>query len=192
MRTVNEQNREKFLNAAIEELAEHGISDFSIRQVARRCGLTSGAPYRHFKSKSELILEAMKTVNRAWCGVQEEVIRSCGASSSPRERLVEISLAYVRFLCEHPAYQSVLMLNDSSMEPEQLCEKAKMTETSEKIIDGYCLEKGLGSEARERKTFAVRSFIYGAALMLNSGQFRSNEATLALVRACIEREFDLA
>lgn len=192
MRTVNEQNREKFLTAAIEELGEHGISDFSIRQVSRRCGLTSGAPYRHFKNKNELILEAMKTINRAWCRVQEEVIAGCGEASSQRERLVEISLAYVRFLCEHPAYQSVLMLNDSSMEPEQLCEKAKMTETSGKIIDGYCREKGLCDEDRERKTFAVRSFIFGAALMLNSGQSRDCESTLALVRACIEREFDLA
>lgn len=189
MRTPNIQSRERFIIAAIQEMQEHGISDFSIRRVAERCGVSSGAPYKHFKNKNELILEAIRYINKKWGEVQYEIISTCG--TDPRKRLVEISIAYVKFLCSNPAYQSVLMLSDNSLLPEQISEKAKISALSERIIGSYCRKVGMSDTDRKRKTYAVRSFIYGAAFMMNSGIFKCDDENLAFVRYCIEREFDL-
>lgn len=189
MRTSNIQSREKFIVAAIDEMQEHGISDFSIRRVAQRCGVSSGAPYKHFKSKNDLVLEAIRFINGKWGEIQYDVVRKCG--DDPRKRLVEISIAYVRFLCLNPAYQSVLMLSDNSLLPEQIAEKAKLSALSERIVGDYCRKVGMNDTDRKRKTYAVRSFIYGAAFMMNSGIFKCDDENLTFVRYCIEREFDL-
>ena len=189
MRTSNIQSREKFIVAAIDEMQEHGISDFSIRRVAQRCGVSSGAPYKHFKSKNDLVLEAIRFINGKWGEIQCDVVRECG--DDPRNRLVEISIAYVRFLCLNPAYQSVLMLSDNSLLPEQIAEKAKLSALSECIVGDYCRKVGMNDTDRKRKTYAVRSFIYGAAFMINSGIFKCDDENLTFVRYCIEREFDL-
>ena len=190
MRVQNYQSREKLIVAAIGEMQEHGFADFSIRRVAEKCGVSSGAPYKHFKNKNELVLESIKYINKKWGEVQREIIEKCG--ESPRERLIELSIAYVKFLCMNPAYQSVIMLNDKSLLPEQLSEKAKISELTEKIISDYCTQVGMNSEDRKRKTYAVRSFIFGAAFMINSGLFSEKDGDLSLVRFCIEREFDLS
>lgn len=189
MRTPNTQNRDKFIVAAIDEMRAHGISDFSIRRVAEKCGVSSGAPYKHFKNKNELVLESIKYINKKWGEVQYEIIDRCG--NDPRARLVELSLAYVKFLCENPAFQSVLMLNDNSLSPEQLAEKAKISALTERIISDYCKQVKMNDEDRRRKTYAVRSFIFGAAFMINSGFFEDGEESMGLVRYCIEREFEL-
>ena len=189
MRAQNPGSREKLVIAAIEEMQMHGIADFSIRRVAEKCGMSSGAPYKHFKNKNELVLESIKYINTKWGEIQYEIIEKCG--DDPRKRLVELSIAYVGFLCKNPAYQSVIMLNDSSLLPEQLAEKAKISALTERIIQDYCRKVGMSDEDRRRKTYAVRSFIFGAAFMINSGLFSEGE-DLSLVRYCIEREFDLA
>ena len=41
MRESTRQSRDKFITAAIDEMQAHGISDFSIRRVAEKCGVSS-------------------------------------------------------------------------------------------------------------------------------------------------------
>lgn len=189
MKIAKSESKEKFVLAAIKELQTHGITDFSMRRIAKECGMSSGAPYKHFKDKSELIVEAIKHICREWGKVQRGIIRSC--SDDPKELLVEISVAYVKFLCENPAYQSILMLSDNSLSPQQLTQKASMTSITEEIIENYCESVEMNDDDRIRKTYAVRSFIFGAAYLINSGFFKNDEESILLARRCIEREFDI-
>lgn len=190
MRTVNDQTKKKFIEAAILEMRDHGIADFSLRRVSQRCGTTSGAPYRHFKDRNALILEVLKHINSKWHEAQREILGNL--SGTYRDEIVEISMRYVMFLYENREFQTILMMNDSSMTEEQKVEKAKISEITTGIIDKYCESVNMSYEARTRKTYSVRSFIYGAALMFNSGYMPYNKENLDMVRACIEREFDLS
>ncbi|MBR5528828.1 MAG: TetR/AcrR family transcriptional regulator [Clostridia bacterium] len=190
MRTANKETKERFIKAAISEIREHGIADFSIRRVAVACGTTSGAPYRHFKDKNMLILEVLQYINNKWYEAQREIVLN--TKGGCRELIVEISLGYIRFLHENPEFQTILMMNDSTMTDEQKVEKAKISEVSAELIHRYCDEVNMADADRIRKTYAVRSFIYGAALMLNSGYMPYNNETLEMARSCIDREFDLA
>ena len=149
---------------------------------------SSQLPSVHFFAFSDADI-VIKYINTKWGEIQQKVIEECG--DDPRKKLVEISIAYVKFLCANPAFQSVLMLNDNSLSPEQLAQKAKISELTEKIISEYCSSVGMNDADRKRKTYAVRSFIFGAAFMINSGFFCDDEENISLVRYCIEREFDL-
>lgn len=47
--------RESLIQAGDEELKLKGIQNLSLREIAKRAGVSHNAPYRHFKHKSELI-----------------------------------------------------------------------------------------------------------------------------------------
>ena len=51
--------RERLLDLAAEVFAEEGYGAVSVRDLARRSSLTTGAIYAHFLNKAELLVEAI-------------------------------------------------------------------------------------------------------------------------------------
>ena len=64
MRRASEATKEKFIVAAIRELNESGISGFSVRHIAEICGVSYGAPYKHYKGKHDLLRAVIDYVNK--------------------------------------------------------------------------------------------------------------------------------
>ena len=48
--------RRALLDAALQLVAERGIPDFTLREVARQAGVSHNAPYNHFADKAELVV----------------------------------------------------------------------------------------------------------------------------------------
>lgn len=55
-----QKTRERILDAAALAFREQGIEQTSVADVMRRAGLTHGGIYAHFKSKEELVTEAVR------------------------------------------------------------------------------------------------------------------------------------
>ncbi len=189
MRQQGEASREKILAATIREIEDHGVSDFSIRRVAAECGVSCAAPYKHFKNKNMLILEVLRYINRRWAEVQKEVILL--HPGDYRAMILDICLAYIRFLYENPGFRSVVLLNDNSLDESQLREKGKISEVTSEIIHHYCVSVHMEPEAERRKTYIVRSLIFGAVILLKSGALENIDETYTMIYDCINREFDL-
>src|ERR1700756_75247 len=81
------------LRAAIELLEENGASALSVRAVARRAGVSPGAPYRHYADRDALI-SAVAAV-----GYRELADRLAAAHPSPSSPggLGDVAVAYVQF-----------------------------------------------------------------------------------------------
>jgi AcrR family transcriptional regulator len=47
--------RQTLIDGAIELLSEKDVSSFSLREVARRVGVSHTSPYRHFEDKEQAI-----------------------------------------------------------------------------------------------------------------------------------------
>lgn len=54
------ETRDQLLNAAAQVFAEQGYSAASVAMIAERVGITSGAVYRHFTNKADILLELLK------------------------------------------------------------------------------------------------------------------------------------
>jgi AcrR family transcriptional regulator len=52
--------KESCVQAAREVIAEQGVESLSMRDVARRLGISHQAPYRHFESRDHLLAEIMR------------------------------------------------------------------------------------------------------------------------------------
>ena len=57
-------DREAWIRTALEALAEHGADSLRIEVLARRCGVTKGSFYWHFKDRRDLIDALLDTWKR--------------------------------------------------------------------------------------------------------------------------------
>jgi AcrR family transcriptional regulator len=98
--------RDALIIAAAELIEEHGSLDFTMIDAARRAGVSSAAPYRHFKDRAEL-LDAVCHV--AFMALSESIETT--AEKYPlgsRERIVALGKGYVRFVTGHPEFYELM------------------------------------------------------------------------------------
>jgi AcrR family transcriptional regulator len=93
--------REELLDAAAEAVEEEGLAALSLRALARKVGVSHGAPARHFPDKTALLTAlATEALDRFQAAMREAGEKG----DSALERYRAIGRCYVRFAIENPAY----------------------------------------------------------------------------------------
>ncbi|EGD56256.1 TetR/AcrR family transcriptional regulator [Gordonia neofelifaecis] len=90
--------------AAIELLEEDGAGDLSLRAVARRAGVSTAAPYRHFPDRTAL-LSAVAAVGYTELGA---ALVEASPDPADADDLAEVAVAYVRFALDRPGLFRVM------------------------------------------------------------------------------------
>lgn len=78
---------------------ENGASELSLRELARRLGVSEAAPSKHFRGKEELLASIAVT---GFEELAEERVRIAALETSPVKRAREMMTSYVRFARAHP------------------------------------------------------------------------------------------
>jgi AcrR family transcriptional regulator len=89
------------LDAAIAFIAEVGPTAFTLREVARRAGVSHNAPYRHFKDRDELLGAVAADGFRH---LKEAMVLAAAKESNARDRLKAAGTSYVAFALCHPEH----------------------------------------------------------------------------------------
>ncbi len=181
--------RMALIQAGIDEINTYGANGFSVRRVASACGVSTAAPYKHFKDKSEFIGAIIDYVNEQWAVVQDQVLASCG--QDPRTQMVEVAVAYTKFLMEKPYYRQTLMLKNAEFDNLYHRKRGEINSRTQQIMMTVKEAYGLSEEVWERKALMVRSLLFGSVFMFDSGEFTYNERTLEHVRYLVNREFEI-
>src|SRR5207245_628973 len=104
-----EGTRERLLTEARDLYLEVGV-EFSLREVARRAGVSAPAVYRHFENKDQLL--------RAVCAEGFQLFASylmlALEAGGPKQRLVATTKQYLHFGLEHPRDYRVLFMGEPS------------------------------------------------------------------------------
>jgi AcrR family transcriptional regulator len=88
--------RAALIRASFDLLAESGLQGFSVAAVARRLGVSTAAPYRHFPQRAHL-LSAVSAA--AAHDLRAEIVAAADAAGTdPVERLAAVAGAYVRYV----------------------------------------------------------------------------------------------
>jgi AcrR family transcriptional regulator len=94
---------ERLVQSALELLAEEGIEALTLRRVARRAGVSHGAPARHFRGHADLLAE----VAARGFALLSEAIQKSGAQlpaeAGPMPRLAAAARAYLDCAIENAA-----------------------------------------------------------------------------------------
>jgi AcrR family transcriptional regulator len=113
------------MDAALARIAAQGTENLSLRALARECGVSATAPYRHFPSK-RCLLAAIAT--RGFYGLEQHCEQALVLAGPQLDaRLIALGKAYIEFAVENPtAYQIMFgsVLEDFS-DYEQLAAAAE-------------------------------------------------------------------
>ncbi|MGZ3541110.1 MAG: TetR/AcrR family transcriptional regulator [Vulcanimicrobiaceae bacterium] len=91
--------RNALIDETLRALSEGGLGTLTLRELARRLGVTHAAPYAHFADKRAL-LEAVAEIGFNRLTVELQSARE--RASEPGAALVELARAYMRFATEQP------------------------------------------------------------------------------------------
>jgi AcrR family transcriptional regulator len=162
--------------AALDVLSETQSTEFSLRELARRAGVTHNAPYKHFADKRAL-LAAVSAVGFEL--LAKQTTRATERISNPRARLTAIARAYVRHGVENPALYR-LMFGGYLTGPDDgrpAIERAA-AEKMKELLAGTIVDGALGrpfpnTPRNERKIAAALlifwSQMHGLTLLLVDG-----------------------
>jgi AcrR family transcriptional regulator len=97
--------RVALLDAAIHLIAEVGPAGFTLREVARRAGVSHNAPYRHFRDRDDLMAAVAEQGFRE---LTQAMLGGAGSDARARDRLKQAGLAYVRFALRRPQHFAIM------------------------------------------------------------------------------------
>lgn len=180
--------REALILAGLDDIEKFGVENMSMRRIAAVCNVSCAAPYKHFANRDEYLLEIHRYINKKWHAVFDEAVKK--SAPDMRSKIIEVSVAHAKFLAQHPNFRTLIMMNPANLTPEQQRERNQISEMSRALIDRYCADVNMPKEVADRKTFIVRSLIYGSAVMIGRDGI-ADEAACETLRAAISREFDI-
>src|SRR6266478_7680215 len=97
--------REALLEAAIRLIAEVGPTAFTLREVARRAGVSHNAPYRHFRDRDDLMAAVAAQGFRE---LTQAMVDAAGGWADALDRLKRAGLGYVTFALRRPEHFTVM------------------------------------------------------------------------------------
>lgn len=106
--------REACLQEALAIIETTGIESLSLREVARRLGVSHQAPYKHFPSRDHILAEI---VSRAFTAFAHYLDERAG-SADPHTDLESMGRAYLSYAQAHPL-QYRLMFGTPLPDPAQ-------------------------------------------------------------------------
>ncbi|HXC56601.1 MAG TPA: TetR/AcrR family transcriptional regulator [Rhizomicrobium sp.] len=100
---------DQLVAAAEAIILERGVDGFTLREAARRAGVSPAAPAHHFKDARGLLSEVALRGYRDFGDALEAADRRGGRD--PQQRLTEQGLAYVQFALKNPARFQLMFLH---------------------------------------------------------------------------------
>lgn len=98
--------KQVLLDVASEMIRNQGFHEFSLRELARKAGVSHAAPYRHFRDKEQMLCAlAEQTFSR----IADRITYHSLKGIEPQECLERGALAYLRFALERPDEFSLIL-----------------------------------------------------------------------------------
>lgn len=153
--------RRALIDTALQILQEEQNWEFTLRELARRAGVSHAAPYKHFSDKRELLAEVAAVGFRALQQAMEKA--AAGHEGEPEELLAVLGETYVAFALESPARFRLMFGPVRDDEPPVPALQAAAREAFESLRAAVA---GGGGEQVDIRTLAAWSLVHGLATLL--------------------------
>ncbi len=94
---------EKCLEAALGAIGEKGVEQLSLRDIARRLGVSHQAPYKHFASRDDLLAEVIRRCLQDFAtALQDSERDEEGERLPPRDAMLSLGQTYLGYALSKP------------------------------------------------------------------------------------------
>ncbi|MFJ4624025.1 TetR/AcrR family transcriptional regulator [Streptomyces sp. NPDC088812] len=102
--------RVRLVDVGVELVAREGVGALTLREIARRAGVSHGAPRRYFPTHLELLSAIAR---RGFTELAGRVTTTLGDGTAPaREQVGDLGLTYLRFALDNPGMYELMFRHD--------------------------------------------------------------------------------
>jgi AcrR family transcriptional regulator len=183
--------REALIEAAVALIGEVGPQAFTLREAARRAGVSHNAPYRHFASRDELLgAVAAEGFERLAAAMR----KAMAPGKSARERLELCGVGYVEFALRWPNHLLV-MFDQPSDSGERTSRNQPIGEDAFRVLLDCIVEAQRAGDLPAGDPLPLAwtawSLVHGIAKLATGGNLPlSGRATVAFARSAARALLD--
>jgi len=171
--------RRSLIDAGCAMLREEQNWNFSLREVARKAGVSHNAPYNHFTDKNDLLAAVAAT---GFEELRERMLSSIAKIKDPKAALIKSASAYVDFGLENPARYRLMFASalTTSAQPGSTLETAA---TASRGVLGELIYRGAkagvfaasprSEESLQIAILAAFSLVHGLTMLVIDGPART-------------------
>jgi AcrR family transcriptional regulator len=159
--------REALLDAAETLLEESGLASFTLRECARRAGVSHGAPAHHFGDAGGLLAELAATGYDRLTALMLEYRASAGAS--PLAQLRAAGVAYIDFAVAHRALFQLMFRSERTGGTSSRLQEAG-TRAFETFAETLAAAAPRDEAERAPRLLLAWSVVHGFATLLLEGR----------------------
>ena len=171
-----ESIRSRILQAALDIITREGYENLSMRNIAKRTGMTAANIYNYFSSKDELYLTLLK---KAFEKLATSIKAIINESDEPMNNLLKIGEAYINFAINNKNYYEVMLMTTAprysdfvGTELEEIAYKGKITGLSvfNQILE-IVMKAFPGTSEKKARLFLLKlwSTLHGIVSLYNYG-----------------------
>jgi len=165
--------RRVLIDAALQLVGEGGPDAVSVREAARRAGVSPGAPFRHFPSRDALMNAVAEEAQRRF---RDEIAAALAGApaTDPLGRFRCLGLAYLRWAMKNPTHFEIISSRrffDHDKAAGVSRDNSELIDLSERTLAEAFARGQLRSPDLKRVQIAGRALVYGFARMGIDGHF---------------------
>jgi len=165
--------RRVLVDAAFELVGEGGAEAVSVREAARRAGVSPGAPFRHFASRNALMAAVAEEAQRRFRAEIDRALAKAPADD-PLQRFRCLGLAYLRWAMRNPTHFEVISSRrffDHDKSAAVSADNAEVISLTERVLRDAHVRGQLGTSDLKQVLIGGRALVYGFARMAIDGHF---------------------
>lgn len=158
--------RDACIVAAQEVIAERGIENLSLREVARKLGVSHQAPYRHYPSRDHLLAEVMRRCFQRFAAHLD----ARAQFEDPQRDLESLGLQYLIYAHEHPLEYRLMFSTtwpDSAEQVDLVRDATHAFDILRGVLKRMHGDSAAKREALELDALYIWSTVHGLAGVMN-------------------------
>jgi AcrR family transcriptional regulator len=165
--------RRVLIDAALRLAEEGGPAAVSVREAARRAGVSPGAPFRHFPSRDALMMAVAEEAQRRF-RIELEAALAPVPADDPLARFRALGLGYLRWAMQNPEHFEVISngrLFDHDGAATVSRDNSELIAMTERLLAEAFAKGALRVSDLKQVQIAGRALVYGFARMNIDGHF---------------------
>jgi AcrR family transcriptional regulator len=179
--------RAALVAASLAIIEERGPEQVTVREAAKRAGVSSGAPFRHFPNRTALMTAVAEEAQRRFRAEIDAALAA--APNEPLARFHALGEAYLRWAIRNPSHFRVISarnLIDYDSSPYLTRDNDEIRAMMSAALIAAARNGNLATSDVAHLQIAARACVYGLARMYIDGHFaqwgragETAEATMA-------------
>ncbi|MEM1387848.1 MAG: TetR/AcrR family transcriptional regulator [Pseudomonadota bacterium] len=165
--------RAQLIEATRVLVEEKGPDRFSVSEACRAAGVSTAAPYKHFKDKKEMLRAvALAGMERQRQNMLDELAKF---TPGTLDRVNALGRVYVTFAMREPGvFRLMFGLSEDHEEDEELVATGSKTRTLVETEVAQCRGANVVSDSDRQTAFLLWSFVHGLSFLQIDGKLAAS------------------